>query len=412
MKIDTKVIHGAYKPDGETGATVAPLVMSTSFTHESAEDIEAVFNGRAPGYVYSRISNPTIMAWERRLTELEGGMATIACASGMAAISTSILALAGAGDEIVSGNSLFGGTYSLFAHTLARYGIKTVFVESTDVSAYAKAITDKTKVIFVETIGNPKMDVPDLAAIATLAKENGIVFVVDSTVTTPIMVRPKEFGADIVVHSSSKFINGHGNALGGAIVDCGTFDWSGDRYEHLHDYHAKAGSFAFMAALRNQYFRDIGACISPFNAFLTNMSVESLAVRMERHCDNALELAGRLDSDKRVEQVRYPGLAGHPGNKVAEAQFDGMYGAVLGFRLGSKERCFQFINGLNRVQNLANLGDAKTLVIHPASTICHDLSEAERQAVGVTDDLVRMSVGIENIEDIWEDVNNGLDSLK
>lgn len=411
MRLGTKVMHGAWGGDEETGATVTPLVMSTSFAHETAEDLEAVFSGRSFGYVYSRINNPTIMAWERRMAALEDGLAAIACASGMAAISNTITALAGAGDEIISGNSLFGGTYSLFARTFVRYGIKTIFVESTDTAAYAGAITDKTKAIFVETMGNPKLDVPDLRAIASVAKANGVALVVDSTITTPVMIRPKDFGADIVVHSASKFINGHGNALGGVIVDCGTFDWSGDRYVHLREYYDRAKNFAFVAALRKLYFRDMGACLSPFNAFLLNMGVETLAVRMERHCSNALELAERLAEDARVEQVIYPGLKDHLGHEVATTQFGGLYGAVLSLRLGSKERCFNFINGLERVLNLANLGDTKTLVVHPASTICNDMDDEQRAASGVTEDLVRMSVGIEHIDDIWEDVSRGLGSI-
>jgi len=388
-----------------------PLFQSTSFAYESAEQLEAVFAGRDAGFVYSRINNPTLDRFERRMTAIEGGLASVSCASGMAAISTTVLSLAGAGDEIVSGNSIFGGTYSLFAHTLGRYNITTRFVETTAVEAYREAITDRTKLIFVETIGNPKLDVPDIAAIAQVAKEYGIVLVVDSTVTTPVLCRPKELGADIVIHSTSKHINGHGNAIGGIIVDAGSFDWANPRYGHLKPFHARVRNFAFVASLRNRVHRDLGCCFSPFNAFLMSIGIESLGVRMERHGANARQAAEILAQDPRVEQVRYPGLPQHPDHEVAKRQFADRYGALLTLRLGTKARCFKFINALQRAQNLANLGDAKTLVIHPASTFCRDASEGEREAMGVTDDLVRFSIGIEHADDILEDIDQALGKM-
>ena len=408
LRIDTKLIHGAYTPDEETGATTLPIFQSSAFAYDTAENLEAVFAGREPGFVYTRIHNPTLDLFERRMTVLEDGLAAISCASGMAAISVTVLALAGQGDEIVSGNSIFGGTFSFFQETLSRFGINTTFVESTDVAAYARAITDRTKLIFVETIGNPKMDVPDLADIAKIAKENGVVLVVDNTVTTPVLCRPKSFGADIIIHSTSKFINGHGNAIGGIIIDAGTFDWSSSRYEHLKSSYDRVRNFAFIAALRSHVHRDLGCCFSPFNAFLMSIGVESLAVRMERHCFNTMRLADFLATAKNVEEVRYPGLKSHLAHELASRQFDGGYGALLALRLGTKERCYQFINGLKLAQNLANLGDAKTLVIHPASTLCRDSSEEERQAMGVTDDLIRFAIGIEHIDDILSDVEESL----
>jgi O-acetylhomoserine (thiol)-lyase len=411
MHVETEVIHGGFSPDKETGATTTPIVQSTSFSHETAEELAHIFEGRAPGYVYSRISNPTVISFERRMTALEQGLGAVACASGMAAISTTALALAGEGDEIVSGNSIFGGTYSLFKNTLSRFGIRPVFVESTDVHAYKDAITDRTKLIFVETIGNPKMDVPDIEAISQVAKEHGVPFVVDSTVTTPVLLRPREFGADIVIHSTSKFVSGHGNAIGGIIIDSGTYDWSNDRYPQLAPFYKKTRQFAFLASLRSLFYRDLGCCLSPFNAFLMLTSIESLAVRMERQCANTHEIALRLSRDKRVEDVRYPGLASHPDNETAERQFSCGYGAVLTLTLGSKQRGFEFINGLRRVQNLANIGDAKTLVIHPASTFCLDATDAERVAMGVSDDMVRLSIGLEHVDDIWLDIDQALDGM-
>lgn len=411
MHLDTKLLHGAYTPEKTTGATALPLFQSTAFAYKSAEELEAVFAGRDAGFVYSRINNPTLDRFEQRMTVLEDGLASISCASGMAAISTTALALAGAGDEIVSGNSIFGGTYSLFAHTLVRSGITTRFIETTDVDAYREAINDRTRMIFVETIGNPKLDVPDVAAIAEVAREHGVVLVVDNTVTTPVLCRPKEFGADIVIHSTSKYINGHGNAIGGIIVDCGTFDWANPRYIHLKPFHDRVCHFAFLASLRSRVHRDLGCCFSPFNAFLMSIGMESLAVRMERHCSNAQRVAEVLDRDRRVAEVRYPGLPKHPDHDVTKRQFADRYGALLTLRLVTKERCFKFINALQRAQNLANLGDAKTLVIHPASTICLDANEEERKAMGVTDDLVRLSIGIEHVDDICEDVEQALGGM-
>lgn len=408
LHLETQLIHGGYEPEQITGATTPPIFQSTSFAYKTAEELEAVFAGREAGYVYSRIGNPTLAGFERRLAVLEDGLGAMACASGMAAISATILALAGQGDEIISGNSIFGGTYSLFANLLQRCGIRTVFVESTDIAAYRDAIGDRTKLIFVETVGNPKLDVPDIAALANVAQAKNVVLVVDNTVTTPLLLQPKKLGADIVIHSTSKFINGHGNAIGGVIVDCGTFDWSSPRYRQLSPSYKRAGNMAFLAYLRNQICRDLGSCLAPFNAFLMSIGIESLGVRMERHCANALRVADFLAEDRRVCEVRYPGLRGHPDHAVAQRQFAGRYGALLTLKLKSKEQCFKFINGLKRAQNLANLGDAKTLVVHPASTLCRDLTGEQRRAVGVTDELVRFSIGIEHVDDILSDLDNAL----
>jgi len=408
MHLETKLLHGAYAPDKLTGATAPPIFQSSAFAYESAEQLESVFAGRDAGFVYSRINNPTLDRFERRMTVLEDGLSAVSCASGMAAISTTALALAGAGEELISGNSIFGGTYSLFSHTLARYGITTRFVETTDVEAYRAAINDRTRFIFVETVGNPKLDVPDISAIAAVAREHGVVLVVDNTVTTPVLCQPKRLGADIVIHSTSKYINGHGNAIGGIIVDSGTFDWANPRYTHLKPYHDRVRQFAFLASLRNRVHRDLGCCFTPFSAFLMSIGMESLAVRMERHCSNAGTVAELLSRDPRVEHVRYPGLPQHPDHQVARREFADQYGGLLTLRLGTKPRCFTFINALQRAQNLANLGDAKTLIIHPASTFCREANEAEREAMGVTDDLVRLSIGIEHVDDICEDISQAL----
>lgn len=408
MHVETALIHGAYEAEAGTGATTYPIVQSSAFAYDSAEAIEAVFAGREAGFVYSRIANPTVDRFERRMALLEGGLGAIAAASGMASIAAVAVALCGEGGEIVAGSGVFGGTYSLFDRTLRRLGLRTRWVEAPGAEAYRAAITDRTRLVFAETIGNPRLDVPDVAAIAAVARAAGVALVVDSTVTTPVLVRPRDLGADVVVHSASKFIDGHGRAIGGVAVDAGTCDWAGGRYPHLKPFHDRVGRFALLAALRNQVQRDLGGCLSPFHAFLFSAGLETLAVRMERHCRNALRLAETLAADGRVAEVRYPGLERHPDHATARRQFDGRYGAILTLRLGSKERCFRFIRGLRLAQNLANIGDAKTLVIHPASTFCRDATEAERSAMGVSDDLVRLAVGLEHVDDILADMDAAL----
>lgn len=411
MHLETTFIHGGYEPDPTTGATALPIFQTSAYAYRTAEELEAVFAGKAAGYIYSRIANPTVTAFERRMTALENGLGAVACSSGMAAISSLALALAGSGEEIVSGNSVFGGTYSLFQNTLSRAGIRVRFVESTDVAAYRKAINERTRLVFVETLGNPKLDVPDLAAIAKIAREQDVVLAVDNTATTPLLLQPGQLGASVVIHSASKFINGHGNTIGGVIIDCGSFDWGNKRYAHLGEYHRRVGNFALLTALRNQICRDLGCCLAPFNAFLLALGTESLAVRMEQHCKNALKVAEFLSRGGKVEAVRYPGLATHPDYSVAKRQFGERYGGLLTLRLGSRERCFQFINKLKLAQNLANLGDVRTLVIHPASTFCRELNEEGRRAVGVSEDLVRLSIGLEHGDDIIADLEQSLKQL-
>lgn len=406
---DTAFLHAAYSADENTGCVDYPIFAGTAFAYATAEGLEAVFAGREAGFVYSRIQNPTLANLERTLASLEGGIGAVTCASGMAAISSTALALAASGDEIVAGTSLFGGTFSLFERTLRRCGIATRFVDATDVGAIRGAINDRTRMVFVEALGNPKLDVPDIAAIARVTREQGVAFVVDSTVTTPALLRPGAEGADIVVHSMSKFLNGHGTAISGAIVDTGRFDWSLPRYAHLKPLHDRVREFAFLASLRSQIHRDLGGCLSPFNAFLVAMGIESLGVRMDRHCSNAAKVAETLAGDRRVDAIRYPGLPGHPDHALACRQFGGRFGGLLTVRLGSKERCFRFINALRLARNVANLGDARTLVIHPASTICRDATREQREAMGVTEDLVRFSIGLEHADDIVSDISQALE---
>jgi O-acetylhomoserine (thiol)-lyase len=407
FRFETLLIHGGLEA-GPAGATTVPIVQSSSFAHATAEDLEDIFRGRKVGQVYSRIGNPTTESLERRLALLEGGIAAIATASGMAAITTAVLTIVRGGDEILASSSLFGGTFSLFRDTLSNFGITTRFADPTDVVALRGGITDKTRLIFVETIGNPKMDVPDLAAIAAIAREAGIPLMVDATVSTPYLARARELGADIIVHSTSKFINGTGSVIGGAIVDCGTFDWQSPRFPHFEQYFRKYRNFAFTARARKLIHKDFGACAAPMNSFLLTEGIETLALRMERHCANALQLAEYLRGHAKVAWVNYPGLVDSPYFEVATRQFGGRYGALLTFGAGSKAAAFRFINSVRLARNLANIGDAKTLVIHPASTICADYGPEEKALMGVTEDMVRVSVGIESIEDIIEDFTAAL----
>ena len=408
LRFDTLLIHGGTTA-GPAGATTVPIVQSSSFAHETAEDLEDIFRGRQLGQVYTRINNPTTESLEKRLALLEDGIAAIATASGMAAITTAVLTIARSGDEILSSSSVFGGTFSLFRDTLANYGISVRFVDPTDLNAVREGVAAATRLIFVETIGNPKMDVPDIGAIADIAREAGIPLLVDATVTTPWLARGKDLGADIVLHSTSKFINGTGSAIGGAIIDLGTFNWESPKFPHFDQFVKKYRNFAFTARARKLIHKDFGACAAPMNSFLLTEGIETLALRMERHCTNALKLAGYLDGHARVRWVNYPGLADSPFHGVATRQFGGRFGGILTFGLADRAAAFRVINSLTLARNLANIGDAKTLVIHPASTICCDYTPEVNALMGVTEEMVRVSVGIEAIDDIIEDFAGALE---
>ena len=410
LHFETLLIHGGLEP-GPAGATNVPIVQSSAFAHETAEDLEDLFRGRKSGHIYTRLNNPTTESLERRLALLEGGVAAIATASGMAAITTAVLTILRAGDEILASSSLFGGTYSLFRDTLSNYGISTRFVEPTDTNALSEAISNQTRLIFVETIGNPKMDVPDIAAISAVARQARIPLMLDATVTSPYLARGRDLGADIVIHSTSKFINGTGSVIGGVIVDSGTFDWNSPLFPHFAQFAKKYRQFAFSARLRKLMHKDLGACPAPMNSFLLAEGIETLALRMERHCSNALELSHFLRAHPQVRWVNYPGLPDSPFHEVATRQFGGKYGGLLTFGLAGKAEAFRFINGLRLARNLANIGDAKTLVIHPASTICCDYSADQQRLLGVSDDMVRVSVGLEHTADIVADVAQSLNSL-
>lgn len=409
LRFDSLLVHGGLEP-GPAGSTSVPIVQSSSFAYESAEGLEDVFRGRAVGQVYTRLGNPTTEALERRLALLEGGGAAIATASGMAAITTAVLTILRAGDEVLSSSSLFGGTFSLFRDTLSNYGITARFVDPLDLDGFKNAINERTRLVFVETIGNPKLDVPDVPALARIAHEAGIPIMVDSTVSTPYLASGAQLEADILAYSTSKYINGTGTTIGGVIIDRGVFDWNSPKFPHFEQFHKKYRAFAFTARARKLVHKDVGACAAPFNSFLLTEGIQTLALRMDRHCSSALTLARFLKGHPKVTWVSYPGLEDSPHHSVATRLYNGRYGGLLTFGTGDKASAFKVINGLKLAKNLANIGDAKTLVIHPASTICADYNAGEKALMGVTEDLIRVSVGIEDCRDIVADFKQALDA--
>ena len=411
LRFDSLLVHGGLEA-GPSGATAVPIVQSSSFAYQTAEALEDIFRGRAVGQVYTRLGNPTTEALEKRLALLEKGGAAIATASGMAAISTAVLTILRSGDEILSSSSLFGGTFSLFRDTLSNYGITARFVDPLDLDGFRSAINERTRLVFVETIGNPKLDVPDIPALALIAHEAGIPLMVDSTVSTPYLADGAQLGADILAYSTSKYINGTGTTIGGVIIDRGVFDWNSSKFPHFEQFHKKYRAFAFTARARKLVHKDVGACAAPFNSYLLTEGIQTLALRMERHCSSALTLARFLKEHPKVTWVCYPGLEDSPQHAVATRLYGSRYGGLLTFGTGDKASAFKIINGLRLAKNLANIGDAKTLVIHPASTICADYNAEEKALMGVTEDLIRVSVGIEDCLDIVEDFKQALDAIR
>lgn len=406
MRFTTRLLHGSFGPDKATGATTQPIYQTSAFYQETAEDMAQVFAGRKPGFVYTRVSNPTLMSLERRINELEGGAGAVACASGMAAVSQAVLNVLCEGDELVASGGLYGGTSSFF-RDLAHYGIQARYAAGDSPEAFEAAITERTRLLYVETIGNPKLDVPDIAALAGVAHAHGIPLFVDNTVTTPYLCQPLALGADVVIHSTSKALNGNGNSIGGLVVSGRQFNWTPDRFPKFKEY--RFGPMSFLVRLRMRMVTDYGGCMAPMNAYLTGIGLDTLALRLDRICSTALALAKDLDAKGLV--VNYPGLASSPYHELAKRQFDGRFGAMLTVRLGTKERAFSFINHLHYVLNVSNIGDARTLVIHPATTIFLHASEQEKAAAGVTDDLVRINVGLEDPEDLLEDFHQALEQL-
>jgi O-acetylhomoserine (thiol)-lyase len=417
---ETLLLHAGYEPDVETGAQAVPIYQTTSFQFKNSDHAANLFALNEFGNIYTRLMNPTTEVLEKRIAALEGGIGALATASGQAAISLALLNIAQAGDEIVSTENLYGGTYTLFKYLFARFGIVVRFVAANDLPSMKKAINPRTKAIYTESIGNPGLQVAELEPMAEIAHDNGVPLVVDNTVS-PYILRPLEFGADIVVHSTTKFIGGHGNSIGGIIVDSGNFDWTNGKFPliagpdpgyHNEDFVEKfkpIGNIAYILKARVSLMRNLGPAMSPFNAFLFLQGLETLHLRMSRHCENALRVAQFLENHPELSWVNYPGLDSSPEQKRVKKYLPGGAGAVIGF--GIKGGCSAgkcFIDRLKLICHLANIGDARTLAIHPAGTTHSRLSPEEQLAAGVTPDFVRLSIGLEHPDDIIADIEQAL----
>jgi O-acetylhomoserine (thiol)-lyase len=411
--LDTVALHGGQNVDPATKARAVPIYQTTSYVFDDTGHAARLFALEEFGNIYTRIMNPTTDVLEQRITALEGGAGALAVASGQAAVVYSVLNIARAGDHIVSSGSLYGGTYNAFFHTLPKFGITTTFVEPGDIAAWKAAVKPNTKAFFAETIGNPKVDVLDVKAVADAAHAAGVPLIVDNTLATPMLLRPMEYGADIVVHSATKFIGGHGTSIGGLVVDGGKFDWSNGKFPELVEpdpsYHgAKYSAFgplAYILKMRVQLLRDIGAALSPFNAWLLLQGMETLGLRIERHCSNAQTVAEFLEKHAKVTSVRYPGLREDPAYDRARKYLPKGSGAIVTFEIPNARA---FIDKLELFSLLANVGDSKSLVIHPASTTHQQLSPAEQALSGITENTVRLSVGVESIADIIGDLERAL----
>ncbi|BCR04774.1 O-acetylhomoserine aminocarboxypropyltransferase [Desulfuromonas versatilis] len=416
--IGTKALHAGQVADPATNSRAVPIYQTSSYVFNSSEHAANLFGLKEFGNIYTRLMNPTTDVLEKRLAELDGGVGALALASGSSAITLAILNLAKCGDNIVATSFLYGGTYNLFHHTLKRMGISVKFVDSTNPQNIAAAIDDNTKAVFTETIGNPKNNVDDFEAIAKVAHDHKLPLIVDNTVATPALFRPIEHGADIVCYSLTKFIGGHGTSIGGAVVDSGRFDWSSGRFPeyttpdpsyHGLVYHEALGNLAYILKMRITLLRDMGPCLSPFNSFQFLQGLETLHVRMPRHCENALQVARFLEQHPNVAWVNYPGLESHPDHNRAQKYLPAGQGAILGFGIkGGAQAGARFIDNVKLASHLANIGDAKTLVIHPATTTHQQLTAEQQLAAGVTPDYVRVSVGIEDVRDIIADLDQAL----
>lgn len=405
MSINTDLLHLGVT-ENENGSTLVPIYQSSAFQQTTASKMEQIFENKAMGYCYTRVANPTVTAFENRITKLEGGIASVACASGMAAIMNAILCLVRSGDEIISSASLYGGTIDLF-RDLEDYGITTHFVKNNDWDEIEKAFNDKTKVVFAETIGNPCLDVTDVERLAEIAHSHHVPLLLDNTTATIYLFKGLAHGADVVINSSSKYINGSSNSISGVLTFGGKFKFDFEKYPGLAEY-ARFGPMAYIARMRNTFFRDTGACLAPMNAYMNQIGLETLGLRMQRQCDNAMALARWIADTYKDVIVNYPGLESSPWNEIANKQFSKGYGAIFTLRAGTKEKAFALIDALKIPLIVSNIGDTKTLVIHPASTIALHSTVEEREAAGVYDDLIRVSVGIEDLDDLIEDFKTAL----
>ncbi len=421
FEFDTLALHAGQRPDAETGARATPIYQSASFVFESAEAAAGLFNLERTGHVYSRLSNPTNAVLEERIAVLDQGVGAIAVASGQAAMHLAVATLMGAGDHIVASRSLYGGTHNLLSYTLPRFGIETTFVDPRDPAAFASAIQDNTKLVFGEVVGNPGMEVLDIPAIAEVAHAAGIPVMIDATFTTPYLCRPIELGADLVMHSATKFLSGHGIVIGGLLVDGGVFDWAAsgrfptlsepfDGFHHLN-FAEEFGPAAFIARARREGLRDFGACMAPTTAFHILQGVETLSLRMARHMENAEQIAKFLSEQAGVLSVLHPCLPSHPDYELAKKLLPRGAGAVMSFEIaGGREAGVRFIEGLKIFSHLANVGDAKSLVIHPASTTHHRMDAEALVAAGISEGMIRLSIGLEDAADLIKDLKAGLRS--
>jgi O-acetylhomoserine (thiol)-lyase len=416
---DTLCLHAGQIPDSATGARALPIYQTTSFVFDSADHAASLFNLQTFGNVYSRISNPTVSALEERVAALEGGRAALAAATGMAAQMTALLTLARHGDHIVASRTLYGGTYTQFAVTFADFGIEVSFVDADDPENFRRAVKPNTKAIYCETIGNPQLNVVDLSALADIARGAGVPLVVDNTLASPYLCRPIELGADIVIHSATKYLGGHGTTMGGILVESGKFDWGNGNFPQMTTpsrgyhgviFHETFGDFGFTMKARMETMRTLGATLSPFSAFLLLQGIETLHLRMPRHCESAVAIARHLAQHPRVEWVNYPLLEGNRYNALARRYLPRGAGGILTFGVrGGAAAGERFIESVQFLSHLANVGDAKTLVIHPASTTHRQLDEDEQRAAGVLPEMIRLSVGLESVDDILWDIDQALD---
>jgi O-acetylhomoserine (thiol)-lyase len=398
-RFDTQVIHAAQCCEDWQGATLPPIFQTASHSHSTAENLSQTFAGQKTDHIYMRLTNPTNRTLEQKLAALEGGQGAVAMSSGMAAVSNTCMAILRSGDEFVTGNSLFMSTYLLFTNVFKKYGIKACMVESTDTEAIKKAINDKTRFVYLETIGNPKMDVPDLARVSEIAHEYGIPLIVDNTLATPYLCRPFELGANVVIHSTTKYLGGHGHALGGVVIDGGNFDWPEERFPDFVPFIDRKGPLAFMDKVWREHHINFGTTMAPLHAYLTMIGLDTLALRMDRHMSNTIKVANYLKERPEVLWVNYPGLDGHPSHGVARKQFNGKgYGGMVAFGLKDEAACWKFIDSLKLIYHLANLGDCKTLVIHPYSSQYVSFDDPTRELLSIALICIRHWVVCLNLE--------------
>lgn len=415
---DTLALHAGQDPDPTTGARAVPIYQTTSYCFKDTDHAANLFALKEFGNIYTRLMNPTWDVLEQRVAALEGGVAALVTASGQAAETLAVLNIAGAGDHIVASASLYGGTYNLFNYTLRKLGIETTFVDASDPENFRRAIKDNTRLVYAESLGNPANDVLDFDKVAAAAHDNGLPLIVDNTVATPYLLNPIEWGADIVIHSLTKFLGGHGTSVGGIIVDSGKFNWGNGKFPEFTEpdpsYHGLKfwetfGAISYVLKARVELLRDLGPALSPFNAFLILQGVETLSLRVQRHSDNALAVAKFLEAHPAVSWVNYPGLESAPTHELARKYLRNGFGAILGFGIkGGREAGIKFINNAKLLSHLVNIGDAKSLVVHPASTTHQQLSPEEQIATGVTEDFIRLVIGIEDIRDIIADIDQAL----